>query len=252
MKKADKDRLRVEKQAEKERERAVRKPRARTRARASATQDPTPLYTTEARFGPAGPSPPLTSEASTPPVDQSLAQQLPAVMPRSTPPTDYPTPPGDHPSLLPSASPFPYPPFPATATIPSLFVPLDSELLLPHSASDWPYLNDHEVNAIWHGLPDMPDFAGQQVGLFHIFSPQNHFINDVHSNGPCSLGLVEYLFPSPAHKTVLVPCKLGNRGRDSRVLVSAPTGSRLRRWYIAMCPGSPGGWNTHSVRQCPR
>ncbi|KAF8523997.1 hypothetical protein JB92DRAFT_2882196 [Gautieria morchelliformis] len=28
----------------------------------------------------------------------------------------------------------------------------------------------------------MPDFAGQQVGLFRIFAPQNRFIDDVHSN----------------------------------------------------------------------
>ncbi|KAF8496049.1 hypothetical protein JB92DRAFT_3126306 [Gautieria morchelliformis] len=51
MKKADRDRLRAEKQAKRERECATRKPQARTRA--SATQEPPPLYTTEARFGPA-------------------------------------------------------------------------------------------------------------------------------------------------------------------------------------------------------
>lgn len=172
--KAEKERLKQEKLAEKERERAMRGARkSKPRPRVNTSK---PLFTTDTRFGPGGPSPPA-SGSSTPPVDQYSSQEFPVIMSLLTPPADQPASPSDH-SPMPAApisSPSPYPPSPASTTIPLLVAPQPG---VPQPQSSTLYWcnpqpeqltqpNEQEFNPfrLDHGS-SMSQFATLQVRLF--------------------------------------------------------------------------------------
>ncbi|KAF8520375.1 hypothetical protein BU17DRAFT_65397 [Hysterangium stoloniferum] len=132
-KKSEKDRIRAEKQAMKERARKSRKQNARSRR--GIAPAPQPLFTTEARFGPAGPSPPA-SGSSTPPTSLGGGQFQFTIHSQPMPPANRPTPPTNHPTPSASTSAV-YPPPPVSASFPSLAAPQPGVPQRPPSASDW-------------------------------------------------------------------------------------------------------------------